>query len=366
MSDPGAPIPGSRNKTELIGIQIMRGIAASLVVLHHSLEESLASSSPPQSPDWLTTLGACGVDIFFVISGFIMLHTSFPQSKPAISPIDFFVRRLSRIYPFYWFCLLATLSLWSVGFYQKLDPNFWTNVRAFLLLPTDRPVIGVSWTLIYEMYFYCIFAVALLLKSRLASICLTSGAIILLLVSTIELIGPDAFLGNPIVLEFCFGMVLAYAFGQGQIPNFVLRYGWILGALMLCLASFYVKHHTTNGLPASDRWWAWGLPAVLLVTSSLGLVASRGRFLQSLVLVGDASYAIYLTHPFVMIAYAKLLHDRPRLVELPQLPFVPLVFMIAIVGGIIAHRLVERPLIALVRKCTMSVSRSSQVSKEAK
>ena len=122
-----------RDKVELFGIQIMRGIATSLVVLHHSLEESLASPIPPQSPDWLTTVGASGVDIFFVISGFIMLHTSFPSHKPPLRPIEFVSRRLSRIYPFYWFCLIVTLALWSAGLYRKLDPTIWSLVRAFLL-----------------------------------------------------------------------------------------------------------------------------------------------------------------------------------------------------------------------------------------
>jgi peptidoglycan/LPS O-acetylase OafA/YrhL len=67
-----------------------------------------------------------------------------------------------------------------------------------------------------------------------------------------------------------------------------------------------------------------GFAGCAAVTSSLGVVASRRRVLQLHVLVGDASRAIYLTHPFVLIAEAKLHHDRPRLIEWPQLPFVPL------------------------------------------
>jgi peptidoglycan/LPS O-acetylase OafA/YrhL len=339
-----------RDKVELFGIQIMRGIAASLVVLHHSLEESLASSIPPQSPDWLTTVGASGVDMFFVISGFIMLHTSFPSHKPILRPIEFVNRRLSRIYPFYWFCLIVTLALWSAGLYRKLDPTIWSLVRAFLLLPTDHPIIGVSWTLVYEMYFYCVFACALALKSRLASALASSATIMVLLVLSIQFAGTDAFLGNPIVLEFCFGMLLAYAFGQGFLPDVVLRYGWIVGSIMLVLASVYVPHDTTNGLPASTRWMAWGFPALLVVTSSLRSVATDSAFRKLLILIGDASYAIYLTHPFVMITYAKILHDHPKLLQISQLPFVPFVFMIAIAGGIVAHIFVERPLIDVARK----------------
>ena len=80
----------------------------------------------------------------------------------------------------------------------------------------------------------------------------------LLLAVSIRLAGTDAFLGNPIVLEFCFGMLLAYAFSQGWLPDVILRYGWAVGSAMLVLASFYVAHDTTNGFPAATRWIAWG------------------------------------------------------------------------------------------------------------
>ena len=102
-----SPMPSGGERLELVGIQMLRGIAASLVVFHHSLEESLASAVPPTSPDWLTTFGASGVDIFFVISGFIMVYTSFPLRRPPVRPINFVVKRASRIYPFYWFCVFV-------------------------------------------------------------------------------------------------------------------------------------------------------------------------------------------------------------------------------------------------------------------
>jgi exopolysaccharide production protein ExoZ len=343
-----------RAKVELFGIQMMRGVAAALVVLHHALEESLLSATPPRSPDWLTTLGASGVDIFFVISGFIMLHTSFPSKKPPLSPIEFAKRRLSRIYPFYWFCIILTLSLWSVGLYRHLDPTIWMALRSILLLPTDRSIIGVSWTLVYEMYFYFIFACALVLQSRLASTVVSSGTIGLLLGAGIYLGGTNSFLGNPIVLEFCFGMLLAYAFHRSWLSELVLRYGWVVGSAMLVLAPVYVKHDTTNGLPSFIRWAAWGIPALLIVASSLQFVATRYSFQKLLMLIGDSSYAIYLTHPFVMIAYAKVLHDHPSFLEIWQLPFVPVVFAVAIFGGILAHIFVERPLIDLARRWATS------------
>ena len=335
-------------RVELVGIQMLRGVAASLVVLHHCLEELLASTVPPTSPDWLTTFGASGVDIFFVISGFIMLHTSYPRGRPSIQPIDFVVKRVSRIYPFYWFCVLVTLALWSIGFLRKLDPTFWSINRAFFLLPTDKPIIGVSWTLVYEIYFYAIFTATLFFRSRLASTLLATGAIALML--AIGNFAADDFLSNQIVVEFCFGMFLAYAFYHYQIPISVVRYGWLVGFAILCLAPLYVVHDTTNGLPPPARWAAWGIPALIVVASFLGFVSGRSRWERLLVLIGDASYAIYLTHPLVMVAYARVLKDHPRLTIISQLPFVPLVFLICLVGGTVAHMLIERPLIDLARR----------------
>jgi exopolysaccharide production protein ExoZ len=81
----------SKGANELFGIQMLRGIAALAVVLHHSLEESNGSTGR-FSPDWATTFGASGVDIFFVISGLIMFYTSFPDLRQPISPAKFALR----------------------------------------------------------------------------------------------------------------------------------------------------------------------------------------------------------------------------------------------------------------------------------
>jgi exopolysaccharide production protein ExoZ len=160
----------------------------------------------------------------------------------------------------------------------------------------------------------------------------------------------NVFLSNQIVLEFCFGMFLAFAFYYYQLPISGVRYGWLVGFAMLCLAPLYVAHDSTNGLPPSVRWAAWGVPAFIVVASFLGFASTRSRWERLLVLIGDASYAIYLTHPFVMVAYARVLKDHPRLTTISQLPFVPLVFLICLVGGTATHMLIERPLIDLARR----------------
>lgn len=333
----------------LEGIQALRAIAALLVVLHHALEESMAAAVP-FSPDWFTTFGAAGVDIFFVISGFIMLYVSFPDGRAAASPLSFLIKRITRIYPFYWFCIALVLVLWTAGFYRSLQLDADTLIRSILLFPNERLVIGVAWTLVYEMYFYLVFAATLIFRKPLISLLGTSATILIL--SGIGQFAPDpavrAFLTNPISLEFCFGLFLAYVYQRWSGAYSAGRLLWIPGFGMLMLAAWLVPHADTNGLPGSSRVFAWGIPAALITLSFLYTKPSSMPFRQVMVLLGDASYAIYLAHPFVMIAYAKLL--RGSLATLPQLPLIPLVVLLSSGLGLLLHYSVERRLIHIFRR----------------
>ncbi|MBR1138483.1 MULTISPECIES: acyltransferase family protein [Bradyrhizobium] len=340
---------GAEKRPDLIGIQMLRGLAASMVVLHHTLEESLASKAAPTSPDWLTTFGASGVDIFFVISGFVMVYASFASERPSIGAGTFLAKRFVRIYPFYWTCLLLILILWGLGFYRKLDPTPGIWLRAVLLLPTDQPVLTVSWTLVYEMYFYMLFAAALFLQwSRHVAVFGITTAIAALLAASLLLGDREDFLSNPIVIEFCMGMLLATAFRRLHVmPAWI---GIAAGLSAIVLASLFVPHETTNGLPPAARVVAWGLPALLIVASSLSLKAVGSRLERAMAWLGDCSYAIYLTHPFVMVVFARIVKNQPRLSEMSLLPVVPFVVLICLAAGAAAHVLIERRLLDFGRR----------------
>jgi exopolysaccharide production protein ExoZ len=346
--------PGGQERLEsrnvsLEGIQVLRAIAALLVVLHHALEESLASGRLPKSPDWFTTFGAAGVDIFFVISGFIMFYVSFPVDQPAASPRSFLLKRIARIYPLYWFCLALVLALKGIGLFQSLQLNPNVFGRSIFLLPSEHLIIGLAWTLVFEMYFYVIFALILNFDRPLVSLFGTSIAILILY--AFSGFAPDAalrvFLGNAIAVEFCFGLILAYMFRRW--PRFIpaARLLWIPGFALLAIASLVVPHANTNGLPSPERVFAWGVPAFLIVLSFLSLNSNRAPLQRIMVLFGDASYAIYLIHPLVMIGYARLL--KGGLANLPQWPVIPIVVLLSAGLGLFIHVFVERRLIASVR-----------------
>ena len=340
---------------EQYGVQMLRAAAASAVVFHHSLEESNGAATA-FSPDWLTTSGAAGVDIFFVISGFIMLYTSFRPRRPSLAPGTFLVRRATRIYPFYWACCLGMLGLTVVGFmrHHRLDPG--EIALSLSLLPSPNLILTVSWTLVYEVYFYLIFAMTLVFRSAVVSALGTTAIIALLcwVGRGLEAGTLRAFLINPIPIEFAAGLWIAIVLLRASSARRrrVLSPAWaLLGAGLLVLAPLYVPHATTAGLSDWPRVLAWGLPATLIVAASLSAAPPRNALESLLVFLGDASYAIYLTHVFVMIGYGLMLKTE-WVSQAPQVAIVPLIVLVAILTGIVAHLTVEKPLFRMVRRWT--------------
>jgi peptidoglycan/LPS O-acetylase OafA/YrhL len=335
-----------RNKDDLLGIQILRGIAALAVVIHHALEQS-GGAVVRFSPDWLTTAGASGVDIFFVISGFIILRISFREGCAPTRPAQFLFRRITRIYPLYWIVCSSILALAAVGFMKQHDWGQADILPAMLLIPYPRLVLHDSWTLFYEMYFYWLLAATLIFASRTATAVMCTLCIISLWLVNAHLSVADgqlaAFLADPIALEFCLGMTLAY-FGITFPPiTFFIGFG------LLIAAPTVVEHPSTAGLFGLSRVIAWGLPATLIVGSAIRFNASSTVLARIGVLIGDTSYSLYLSHPIVMLMYYWLLKNT-MLKTVTQIPVVPLVVLVCVIVGMVLYRFVERPLLRLAAK----------------
>jgi exopolysaccharide production protein ExoZ len=337
------------------GIQILRGIAATLVVFHHSLEESLAIS-PHVAPDWLIRLGAGGVDIFFVISGFIIYSVTYGREpgNPEQAPL-FLAKRFMRIFPLYWICLLVTLALWASGhFYRSLHIDGTVLGSSLFLLPSKKMIVGVAWTLVYEMYFYYLFALTLFIRNALASVLGTIALIGAgLLLSHLLPVGAfRQFLSDPIALEFCYGLILAYCIHSKVLGGAWLRHLWLPGLLLMAAgAAFGRNNGGTAGLDASVRFLAWGLPALLVTVSFIKMEFVKALPTRSVLPVGDASYSIYLTHPTLMIVFASLIHSH-LLRPIPCPIIWPLFFsMICLLLGLLIHYWIERPILAWLRGC---------------
>jgi peptidoglycan/LPS O-acetylase OafA/YrhL len=294
------PLPSSLHQID--GLQLLRAVAViSVAWLHGS--EKLAVHSGHRLPD----LGVFGVDIFFVISGFILSSVAMRERRQPGLPTtaNFLKRRLLRIYPLYWiFALLAIarLSLSHQPFESKYIPAF------FLMPPLQYPAFPLlhefSWTLIFEVFFYALLSVLLLKTIRYAVPALI--AVLLLLVgagTVIDIHRPVLIiLCNPILLEFAFGAAIALVFRQtGQRRNLGIACT-VAGA---ALALLFHNVHPANVAGGQQmitidagvflRVGTFGIAAVLLVGGivlwSPSLDTRVGRLF---VILGNASYSIYL------------------------------------------------------------------------
>src|SRR3984893_12183238 len=210
---------------ELIGVQYLRGIAVILVVLHHLCFNN-------------TQLGPFGVKIFFVISGLVMWHTTVGAD---ISVMSFWHRRLVRIVPLYWISLSILVAI-ALSAPQALKTTVITPenvVKSFLFIPHYHtvqkfiaPILIPGWSLNYEMFFYFIFGIALLVKSHALRATMI-GVLLWSLVLLGLLLNPEdaatATYTNPDVLLFFDGIILAMIYRTYNIDSV------ICGLILICV-----------------------------------------------------------------------------------------------------------------------------------
>lgn len=328
-------------------VQILRAVAATAVAWHHTLEIAKGVGHRGVAPDWLILLGAAGVDVFFVISGFIMVYISARQTGQKQMATRFMLSRLRRIYPIYWVCCVAILLSLALGYFSSKDLTLEEIALSLVLWPTENRIIGISWTLSFEMIFYTLFAIGLLARRVDLAVLFSSAAIVVLIPASLIAMGPDAFMANPIMLEFVFGMAVGMAYVRGH-----LRAAWLgsLPVLLLAIGLFclsamaFVIPDDTNEMSRSVRFLAWGVPSVVVVLWALNATTGALPFRRTLVELGDASYSVYLFHTLVLVFYVKAYVKILAVIELPLWVFSALGVLLSVVSGIAIHRLVERPL----------------------
>lgn len=282
-------------------IQALRAIAALLVVLYHTLQmwgQRVDASAP--GVEWSN--GAAGVDVFFVISGFVMAVSSGQLFHQEGGWLTFLRHRVVRIVPLYW--LLTTLKLAAVtaaGAYAlRSETDFSYVAASYLFLPVVdhaghfRPLLPVGWTLTFEFLFYLIFASAIALRAdtlRMLAATLTCIAAVALMRS--ETWPTWTLLLDTIVLEFLFGVALANALSTGwKLPTQVAAVAIISGFAVLMLF---------EPPGANLRFIVWGLPALAIVAGALSLEREISPSIPKTILrLGDASYSLYLSHGFVL------------------------------------------------------------------
>ena len=300
---------------KLRSIQVLRAVAAFSVVALHSY---MSSQSVVASP---FRLGAAGVDLFFVISGFIITTIA-----PSRTPGAFLLDRAWRIYPLWFVALLPWLVQPATGWQAYVaSATLWPMYDRFTL-----PLLELGWTLSFELLFYLGFAVAL-----------RTGATLPILAFAASLIGGMVtdhpmfdYFGNPIIFDFLMGVAIA------KLPRRSVAAPWLIGLAIALFAlspwALYNGQIARSADTAMVRVVWWGIPSALLLYGFVGLEQRFGsRRFDFLVYAGDASYSIYLFH-----AALVFVSDVHWAVEIP----------VVIAVSLLLRRWIEVPLLRYAKR----------------
>jgi peptidoglycan/LPS O-acetylase OafA/YrhL len=336
----------------LYNLHLLRVIAALGVVYFHT------TSVAGLKLDW--DVGSRGVDVFFVISGFIIAYIG--TSKPE----QFFLRRIIRVVPFYWAATLFVFAMVSVA------PNLFHTTTASVphllaslaFLPHMAangdmvPTLVLGWSLNYEMFFYVWFAISLRISPRWSPV-ICAGALIAVMLA-IHASHSDSpvmtFYARPIILEFCYGIAVFYLFqwcsarreALARIPGLK----WLLLAIFIgnLIALNVFEECCSETLP---RYLIAGVPSFFIVFSALLLervfgMATKNRLIY---LLGEASYIIYLVHPYIIFTVLRVVAKGAAAWSSPMLALL-IVAMLALVSAISVaiHVWFEKPVMAFLRE----------------
>lgn len=346
MSGQAATANGHARKLD--GIQFGRGIAACLVVLFHAGRMlALPQYNGPDAPEQsLFTFGNCGVDFFFVLSGFVIFYVHQNDIGRPPRLFHYLWRRVTRIYPMYWVATALVIAIAAL----KSD---WSDlgtlhlVRSVLLLPTyEYPILFLGWTLTHEVLFYAVFAIAIL--SRRAGMIL--GLIWLGLIVAGLFASSDImllrFVSDPYHLEFAFGILAALATNWFKSPAAWLAA--LAGIVLFAATAAQLDWHTLQINQPICRFLFGIASALILFGVSVSEQLGQVRFPRWAAYLGAASYSLYLLHTIFIGFAARAVFNIPLAHDYPTLAFLT-VFGITIAAGCAAYQFVECPLQNLIR-----------------
>lgn len=299
-------------------IQAVRAIAAIFVLLYHA--SALISHRLNYDLTSYFWYGYSGVDIFFVLSGFIIFYSA--STHKNLTSTEFFARRLIRIYPIFWLATLSVVLIAIIGKYFHFgDSDIMSSVSALsfesliatlLLIPKSSEIILVAWTLSYEMMFYVIFALLFFKNKKsflvvMALWVIASSIFAFILHSDYSgTKSPFIAMLNPIMVEFLFGCGLAVIFQHVKHVNGFLILAVLCVGIGIILTVALHKSALIE-VPTKNqylRFWDYGVPAAIFIFSLLYLPLS---YPKSLLFLGDASYSIYLFHYPLMGIIARVI-----------------------------------------------------------
>jgi exopolysaccharide production protein ExoZ len=341
-------------------IQALRGVAALSVLFFHIMlmERKWGNGSNVLSD--LLNIGATGVDLFFVISGFVMITATRELFQQKNIVFLFLFKRISKIYPLYWFYSFILLAVFLIR-PELVNPTQGSQVNlleSFLLLPQIKlPLLMVGWPLVHEIYFYIVFSIFLLFPEK--------HLIKLLLLWSISCISgysilhrPDFFCTNPywiiifspLTMEFIFGCFAAILITDKMNKHGSKTLG--LGVFVMILSGlYYYLFPMTQIFDPRLRVILFGIPYSLIVHGVAAMEIDKGRsFLSVLKKIGNQSYSLYLSHTLVINGIGWFwLYTTTDTVDNHMIWLSAMLFF-SILTGYCSYLFLEKPLMNLSKK----------------
>lgn len=329
-------------------VQALRAVAALLVLLFHlQTVEGKYSSGTLLLPTFIHRADA-GVDLFFVLSGFVMTTIAAGTYGSPQQAGRFLLQRSWRVLPLYWLytSIVVVLMLVAPGMANSSYQDQ-SVVASYLLWPHPQlPLLTVGWTLIHEMFFYLVMAgmIAFARETWLPALLFGWAALTLTAHALLDNAAPwQAVASSPLTLEFIAGALVGL-YWKHLPTRLALPLAWI-GALGL-IGSMLLLSHQSHAPSAMTRMLAFGMPAALL---TLGLVrwerASNPRIPHALLQIGNSSYSLYLSHIFVISAVGRLWQKSGWNHHIYQsAAFVVFAVLTSVVAAWVSWRLLEQPL----------------------
>lgn len=350
------------SSSKLEAVQFLRGLAAILVLVEHVLREAIERFS--YNYEFFHFPWAIGINLFFVISGFIMYYTNHDAFAVPGAPAKFLLRRVIRVVPLYFLFTSAMVAVLLVipGALGKTRFDLQHVISSYLFWPVERydgrtcPILSLGWTLNYEMFFYLLFAAVLFLKRGTGVVLLGVGMVALVLAGKLLGIPTVAlrFWTSEIILEFLIGVGIGvYYVGLKNIQTRWFPF-WIVNTAAILIAA------TAGSLNAHQevvpRIIERSVPAALVVFAFVALLSpAHGAGLPSWTsALGNSSYALYLSHRFPLrlltLAWSHIMPFN----AVSGIVFMVVSFFVCIGVGQAVHLWVESPLLngvnALVRR----------------
>ena len=362
---------------QLKSVQALRGIAAVLVMLSHlhGVEARYSETDAILSTAWL--LGVSGVDLFFVISGFIMVWVAGDLPARPSSAAEFFFARIFRIYPVWWLfagamALYFYLSYgvpWDAGLIEQQGLSGREHlIKSLLLIPHQAfPVLQLGWTLVHEIYFYFVFGLILLLPERFRLQGFLIWALLIMASISAQLTGTYAnslisLALFPMTLEFLMGVAVGFLIKRGVAVFGLPALG--LGLIWLAVGAWNIDFTSASETLPAQRTFAFGPAFALIVYGLVTLEQTKridGHIPTPLVTLGDWSYSLYLCHLLVISAFARFYFPALGHEGLTDnIGFLVGASTSAILIAGLAYVLFERPVLGITRKARKRLFRRNR------